>query len=485
MSGNVKHAPTALRGDIEGLRAIAVGMVLLYHARVPGISGGFAGVDVFFVISGFLITSLLVREVQRSGSISIPRFYARRARRLLPAATVVLVATGVVGYLVFPALSRAQLGSDILTSTFYVVNWSLAARSVDYLAEDATPSALQHYWSLSVEEQFYVFWPLLMIAAVILAKRRSGSPFRYMGLSLAAITFASLAWSIIQTQQNPSTAYFVTTTRVWELGFGALLAFAVVWLGGLPRAAAEILAAAGIVALVVATFAITAETPWPGSAALVPVLGTTAVIAAGCANPSTITGRLLGVRPMRFIGGISYSLYLWHWPLLVFMDELRPGTGLRGRLAVLGLAVALAYASKIFIEDPIRFNASLAKKPAKALLTGGVAMATSTAIGVAAIASAPTLQTELPEWAVGARALMVDPTSADPEQRADIDAALPSSGQVYPDPELAPEDVPELYADDCQVDVETSEALSCDYGDTSSDTVIAVVGDSKVGQWLP
>ncbi len=485
VSSSSKPKTSPLRGDIEGLRAIAVLMVLFYHARIPGISGGFAGVDVFFVISGFLITSLLVREVQLTGSISIPKFYARRARRLLPAATVVLVATGMVGFAVFPALTRAQLGSDILASTFYVVNWSLAARSVDYLAEDAVPSAVQHYWSLSVEEQFYVIWPLIMIAAVILARRTGGSRFRWMGLSLAAITGASLVWSIINTQSSPGTAYFVTTTRVWELGFGAMLAFGVTQLQSLPRMAAEALSAAGLVVLAVAAIFVSTDTPWPGLAALLPVLGTTAVIAAGCSRSATISARLLGVRPMRFIGGISYSLYLWHWPLLVFMDELRPGTGLRGRIAVLGLAVVLAYGSKILIEDPIRFSAPLAKNAGRALVAGAVAMSLSAGVAVAAIVTVPTLDSDLPSWAPGARALMVDPNSKDPKQLDDLSPALSSTGQVYPQPDLAPEDVPKLYDEGCQVGAEESEVVSCDFGDTTSGTVVAVVGDSKIGQWLP
>ncbi len=485
MSGPNERGQSGLRGDIEGLRAVAVIMVLLYHARIPGISGGFAGVDVFFVISGFLITSLLVREVQQTGRISITKFYARRARRLLPAATLVLIVTAIVGWVVLPADARVQLGREIIASTFYVVNWELAAQSVDYLAEDSSPSAVQHYWSLSVEEQFYVFWPLIMIAAISVAAAVRGRPFRYMAAALALVTAASLAWSVSSTMANPGTAYFATTTRVWELGFGALLAFVVGRLSRLPRGIAEAVSVSGLVLIGVAALFVTSATPWPGSAALLPVLGTTAVIAAGCAKRGTLVGRLLGVAPLRFIGGISYSLYLWHWPLLVFMDEVRPGTGLRGRIAVMFLGVALAYASKRLVEDPVRFRRSLAVSPPRALAWGGVAMATSTSVAAALMVTAPRLDSDLPSWAQGARALMVDPTAREPQQRADVASALPVSGKVYPSPGLATEDVPLLYDDGCQVEVEDVEPLSCDYGDTDSDTVIAVVGDSKVGQWLP
>ncbi len=472
--------PSGMRGDIEGMRAIAVGMVLLYHAQVPGVVGGFAGVDVFFVISGFLITSLLIREIDRSGTISILGFYARRARRLLPAATVVLLFVAISGPLVLSASVRADLGRDILGSTFYVVNWVLAARSVDYLAEDNQASALQHYWSLSVEEQFYVIWPLLMIFAVIVARRSRISRFHLMGALMVAITGVSLLYSIVHTGSSPGTAYFISTTRVWELGVGALLALALPGLQRLSRATSQITALVGLVAVGLSAVMITSETPWPGSAALLPVLGTAAVIAAGCAHTETLVGRLLGVAPMRFIGGLSYSLYLWHWPLLVFAEEMRPNISLIDRIVIVVAAVVLAYLTKRFIEDPIRFNRKIARKPRAALLGAGVAMTATTAAAVALVLSTPTLADEAPTAAVGAEALAGDVAATD-----EASVAVPTSGPVYPAPALAPEDVPELYTDDCQVPQDSTDVVTCDYGDTTADRVIALVGDSKVGQWLP
>ncbi len=473
--------PSAMRGDIEGMRAIAVGMVLLYHAQVPWVVGGFAGVDVFFVISGFLITALLIREIDRSGTISILGFYARRARRLLPAATVVLLFVAIVGPLVLSASVRADLGRDILGSTFYVVNWVLAARSVDYLAEDNQASALQHYWSLSVEEQFYVIWPLLMIFAVIMARRSRISRSHLMGALMLAITGASLLFSIVHTASSPGTAYFISTTRVWELGVGALLALALPKLQRLPRAISQITALGGLVAVGLSAVMITSGTPWPGSAALLPVLGTAAVIAAGCAHTETLAGRLLGVAPMRFIGGLSYSLYLWHWPLLVFAEEMRPEISLTDRIVIVVAAVVLAYLTKRFIEDPIRFDRRIARKPRAALLGAGIAMTATTAAAVALVLSTPTLADEAPTAAVGAEALAGDKAATDDE----TNVALPTSGPVYPEPALAPEDVPELYTDDCQVPQDSTDVVTCDYGDTTADRVIALVGDSKVGQWLP
>ena len=357
--------PRSFRGDIEGLRAIAVGLVLLHHVHFPGVTGGFAGVDIFFVISGYLITSGLLKEVQATGTVSIPRFYARRARRLLPAASLVLVFTAVVGLFVLTRNALADLASDVLTATFYVINWALAGRAVDYLAEDSAPSPLQHYWSLSVEEQYYVVWPLLIIAAAWVARRTRLRAMSLIGGVLAVLLLASLVHSITHTAADPATAYFYTTTRVWELAVGAMVAYLAPRSRGIPATAAQVMAAVGVVALVVAAVGYTTKTPWPGSAALLPVLGTALVIAAGCSTPNTLTGRLLGIAPMRFIGGISYALYLWHWPLLIFLAELRPESGLLERLVVVAVAIALSWATKLLVEDPVRYHKALSQSVPK------------------------------------------------------------------------------------------------------------------------
>ena len=274
------HAGTALRGDIEGLRAIAVGTVLLYHLGLPWLPGGFVGVDVFFVISGFLITSLLLRESTKTGTVSISDFYARRARRLLPAASTVLLFTAVVGWFVLPRAARGDLATDVVASTFYVVNWALANRSVDYLAEDSAPSPLQHYWSLSVEEQYYVVWPLMILVGLFLARRARLKAKPVLAAMLAATALASFVHSVLHTRAEPATAYFWTTTRVWELAIGALLAFLVVRLHGLGRWAAQALALAGLVLIGWSAVVLTSKSPWPGHLALLPTLGAAAIIAA-------------------------------------------------------------------------------------------------------------------------------------------------------------------------------------------------------------
>lgn len=541
-----RERPT-LRPDIEGLRAVAVLLVLLYHLGVPGLSSGFAGVDVFFVISGFLITAHLLRELEGSGRIRLGRFYARRARRLLPVATLVLVFTAVAGYLLLPAVDHRNLATDVFGAAIYVLNWGLALRSVDYLAEDAAVSPVQHYWSLSVEEQFYLVVPVLLIVVGWWALRRGADVRTAVGWTLLTIVVVSLGWSVWHTAGSPQTAYFVSTTRVWELAVGSLLAVCLPRVQELGRRPAEVLALVGAAMLVWSAVTITSATPWPGSAALLPVLGTAAVIAAGCRTQGTVVARLLGLSPLVWVGGLSYAIYLWHWPLVVYADTLGR-SGLWTGSVILALTVGLSWASRRYVEDPIRFGSLLSGASWRPLVMGSAAMAMSLLTAGAVWATVPTLE-DPPAEAAGARALQssapgadptpppADPTgqgeSADPDPlkggsagqqpsprpeptedaqqpssrpEAPDDGQQPSarpqpqpqpepepepeptfatSGEVYPEPELAVQDVPEYYSDGCQAtEAQTELLLDCVYGVPESDTVVAVVGDSKAGQWL-
>lgn len=473
-----------LRGDIEGLRAVAVGTVLLYHVGIPFIPGGFVGVDIFFVISGFLITSLLLREAVRTGGISIGDFYARRARRLLPAASVVLLFTAVAGWLVLPGPDRLNLGTDVIAATFYVINWALALRSVDYLAEDAAPSALQHYWSLSVEEQFYVVWPLIIIAGLFLARRTRMRPKPLLFGILGIIAAASLVYSVLHTRSDPATAYFYTTTRVWELAIGALLAFLVLRLTALPRLAAELLGGLGLLMILWSAFFLTSKTPWPGSWALVPTLGAACIIAAGCSTQATATARLLSLKPMVWIGGLSYAIYLWHWPLITLAQSAYPEVRIR-HLVVLGIiSIVLAWLTKHLVEDPIRFHPGLSAKASRGLLFGLASMIVTALVGTAVWATVPKLDENAK--VTGATSLVANPESDDWTIREDLDQVVTNSGTVTPDPAVAPEDVPSYYDDDCQVQPGDSAVdTSCVYGAEDGDKTIAMLGDSKMGQWFP
>src|SRR5690625_3732468 len=230
------HTPSsAFRPDIEGMRAVAIGLVLIYHAGLSQLPGGFVGVDVFFVISGFLITGLLIREIERTGRISLRRFYARRAKRLLPATGVVLIATSLLTWLTISAVEWRDFGLDIVASALYVVNWQLASRSVDYLAEDVGPSPVQHFWSLAVEEQYYIIWPVLLVLLAWWLRRRGSQRIRpYLGLAVMLLIGFSLAFSIYFTTVDPSRAFFVTPTRLWELGIGAAVAIGAGWWQRIP-----------------------------------------------------------------------------------------------------------------------------------------------------------------------------------------------------------------------------------------------------------
>ncbi|WP_130011815.1 acyltransferase family protein [Serinicoccus sediminis] len=480
-----------LRGDIEGLRAIAVLMVLAFHVGLPGAGGGFAGVDVFFVISGYLITSQLVREARRDGRVSLPRFYARRARRLLPAATLVLVVTTLAGWVLLPRGRHADLGTEVLAATGYVVNWLLAWREVDYLAEDQDPSLVQHYWSLSVEEQFYVVWPLLIIAVLWLVRRHRLRLLPTLTLALTVVVVASLTWSVVRTASSPGEAYFATTTRVWQLGVGALLVLLTSRLERLPQTVRAVLAVAGVAGIVLTLVAVDTGTPWPGTAAALPTLATAAVIAAGIHPDGTAVGRALGAAPLRLVGGLSYGLYLWHWPLLRLLAERVPESGLGLRLGVALLAAVLAWLTLHLVENPLRYSSALNRSARPALLAGAAAMGTSAALAGALVVSAPSLQLAdgaTTQGPVGALALVAPASRDTPDLELvdDLEAVTARVDQPVPDPAVADQDISLAYRAGCQVTTSGTELRSddaCTFGDPEGDTEVAVVGDSKMEQW--
>lgn len=465
-----------IRRDVEGLRAVAVGLVVLYHVGVPFVPGGFVGVDVFFVISGFLITGLLLRELERTGRISLLNFYARRAKRLLPAAGIVLVATALLVRIVESAVDWRTFGGDIAAAAGYVINWRLAERSVDYLAEDVGVSPVQHYWSLAVEEQFYIVWPLLILAVAWWVRRTGMSARRVMAVCLLAVLIPSLVWSIVMTENNPAEAYFVTSTRMWELAIGAMVAIGAARLKRLPRLIAAVIAWLGLAAIVAAGVGLSASVAWPGYAALLPTLGTAAVIAAGPSAGDAGPVRILGVRPALFIGGLSYSIYLWHWPIIVFAETSRGATGpLQGAVAV-AVTVVLAWLTLKIVENPIRFSAALRRSPRLALSVGANFTFVSIVAGLSLIiAVANVTRPAEQSQPSGAAVLGVSPATYVPPTQVET---------ITPDPILATADVPDAYADGCQADQETDEPVRCDYGEDSGAVAVALVGDSKALQWV-
>ncbi|MGO1544322.1 MAG: acyltransferase family protein [Gulosibacter sp.] len=482
-----KQSGSSFRPDIQGLRAIAVGVVLLYHAGVPLFGGGFIGVDVFFVISGFLITGGLLRSSLETGRIHLADFYAKRVRRIIPAATVVLAFTALATLAILPVTRWQDIGNEIIGSAFYFANWVFAS-STNYLDAENAASPVQHFWTLSVEEQFYIVWPLIMIAGLWFARkagRRNGADVpdgarirRYLEIGVWIVIIPSLAWSIYETATNPAPAYFVTSTRLWELGIGAAIAIYAPTLEQIGDRLGHLLGVFGLGAILLASVWFTATTPpFPGAAALLPTLGAAAVIIGGMRGRATQgVGSLLSLRPMRWIGDLSYSLYLWHWPLIVlgtflFGGSINPWQG----LMIVAISFLPAWLSYRYIEVPFR-NWELLKRRLHSALQLGLAFMLAAALLGAMLIAIPHQQAVAAADAAGAEVLVDDPDAAEPNDQAA--AFAPSLAEVD-------EDLPRIYADDCHESSENAVANPCVYGDPDGDTTVALVGDSHAAQWFP
>ncbi|WP_292702291.1 acyltransferase family protein [Microbacterium sp. 69-10] len=345
---------THVRGDIQGLRAVAVLMVFANHL-FGWPAGGFVGVDVFFVISGFLITGLLVREYERSGHISFTGFYSRRARRILPAAIVTLAITVGLSFVLFPASKAVGILWDGIASFFFVGNWRFAATGTDYFAA-GTPSPLQHFWSLSLEEQFYFVWPWLMLGILIigtrLVKRSVEGAIRATGIVMLVIVGVSFALAVMQSASEPTIAYFSTLTRVWELGVGAALAIFAPVFSRLPSPARDMMSWGGLAVIAGGMFVISPESTFPAPWGLIPVLGSALVLAAGIGTEPA-SSVLLNNPASRYIGDISYSLYLWHFPVIILGTAMFPAQGIWYFIGASAVGIVLAVLSFELIERPL------------------------------------------------------------------------------------------------------------------------------------
>jgi peptidoglycan/LPS O-acetylase OafA/YrhL len=484
---------STFRGDLEGLRAVAVILVLLYHAQISPFGGGYVGVDVFFVLSGFLITGILLRERQSSGAISLPGFYARRARRILPAAALVLLVTVIAAVLFMPPLTVPDTTRDAAAAALYVSNMRFGLQATDYLASQQAASPILHYWSLGVEEQFYVFWP----AIVLIVCKAGGSIGRRIGITALVISLVSLGLSIWMTDANAPWAFFSLPTRAWELGIGAILAVSGAWLTRIPVRVAAILGWAGLAAVAASGVVLNDATPFPGTAALLPTLGAAAVIVAGFSPAFVLApARLLGTAIPRYIGRISYSLYLWHWPLLVIPAAAAGAPlPLRERVALVGVAFVLSALSQRFIEDPIRHGRFVGVKPSRNLAMAGALTLTVAivSLGLGAATTAPSLAAS-PSGAVASDQASVN---------AIIDTALAStSGGVgaaglpktidrpvpaalQPSLANARDDLPLPYTDGCHLNPKGVDSPSCTYGDVNGPHTVVLFGDSHAAQWWP
>jgi peptidoglycan/LPS O-acetylase OafA/YrhL len=474
----LKPPKEGFRPDVEGLRAVAVGVVLLYHAGVPFAPGGYVGVDVFFVISGFLITGLLVRELEKTGSLSLARFYSRRAKRLLPLTVVVLAVVAVLSWLLLDPVRMDEVSMGIVASGLYVMNWLLAVRAADYFAAGLQASPVQHFWTLAVEEQFYLLWPALLLAAAWWCRRTGRGLRPVLVVAFAVVAVASLTYSIYSTELQAGAAYFSTLTRGWELALGGMLALVPASpLGRQPRWVAFALAWAGLGAIAYSTFRFNDDTLFPGYAALLPTLGTAAIIAAGIAATTAPAGpsRLLTLGPVRHVGRISYSWYLWHWPPLVFAATLWGKLSPLEGIAVLAVSYIPAVLSNRLVEKPFLHSKTLTRFPRKALALGGACTASSVALGLGLFALTPTIP-EAPEAQVAGAAALQGGQSLQKSAKA-----------VHPTPREAEskENRPQMYADGCHLNPPETEVPECVYGNPSSKTTVVLFGDSHAMQWFP
>jgi len=455
----------SFKPGIQGLRALAVLLVLVYHIWPSSMGGGYVGVDVFFVISGFLITGILYREAVGTGGIDVLGFYAKRIRRLMPAATGVLVAVAVCIVFV-PQVRHLDTARQIVGSALYFQNWLLASQAVDYLAAENAAGPLQHFWSLSVEEQYYIGWPLVFLAASALGKRISTS-MRTIYLAIISVAFVwSLAYSIYLTPRNPGWAYFSTLTRIWELALGgalAVLASNRQYVSA--RGLREALVVMGTISIIASAGLMTAATAFPGYAALAPTLGAAALLWVLSSNPGTLGSAVFGNRLMVYIGDISYSLYLWHWPVVVFakavlrVEEL----GWREGIVVLAIAFALAHTSKQLLED--RWRAAPVKLPGlwKTYALG------ITAIGLSLGAAASVYQGS--RGSAGSSATVADATAA--------------QVAFHPSPMEAEADMGRVYKMGCITTTLGTEVKDCSMISRPGAPRVVVVGDSHAVAWLP
>lgn len=470
-----KKKGSSFRADIQGIRAIAVTLVLACHASIPGTEGGYIGVDIFYVLSGFLITGLVVRELEKNGRVSIRDFYARRAKRLLPLAGTVLVFIALGSMAIFPLARQVEVGGDVWTAALYVVNWHFIIQGVDYFAaEEGLISPVQHFWSLSVEEQFYFVWPLVIMAAGYLAFRYRRPTRKVILAFIVPLALASLAYGIYFTNANPEASFFSTLTRGWELAFGAILAMVLPKHRiDMPGWLASLIGIAAIATLAWATWAMSAATPFPGTNALAPVLATVALLVVG-ASSRGITTRILSTRPFQYVGDISYAWYLWHWPFVVFalgiFDELTWGWLVVATL----LSWIPTHLSHKLIEDPIRRSKILNLRPNRALAIGAVFSVTAAAIGLY----------------VGSN--RIDVKILDQEQVAGAtvihDGNVPlarSVDAIRPNPLHANEDRGAMYEDGCLIIGPRTESGECVYGDPDGDRTLVLFGDSHSMMYMP
>jgi peptidoglycan/LPS O-acetylase OafA/YrhL len=441
------------RTDINGLRAVAVLAVVVYHAGIA-IPGGFTGVDVFYVISGYLISSLLLREVDRTGRVDLVEFWTRRMRRLVPALALVVTVTLGACLLILSPLVWGRLAWHAASAMLFVSNLLFPYQGQDYFSDSVTPSPFLHTWSLGIEEQFYIFWPLLILLAVAVARRTRVPSRRMLQLLFAGTFVVSLATSVWLTAAAPDWAFYVLPTRAWEFA-GAALVATLPWSRLAERSRLRpallraLLGTAGF-ALLALSFALVHETdPFPGTVALLPVGGALLVLAAGSvAAPGTWVDRVLDLPVLQRLGDVSYSWYLWHWPFVVLTTAAVQNDAIWIKVLASTAALGAAFATYRWVENPIRFSGAMRSWRRTAAVTLVIGLAVGGAVVGTRVATSAVLEREPYATAVATRAQ------------------------------------PASYG--CTGYTETTTGTEvCLLGDVTSTTTVLLLGDSHAMHWIP
>ena len=437
------------RDDIQGLRAIAVLLVVVYHSGLDFLPGGFIGVDVFFVISGYLIAGALTREITHSGSIDLFNFYARRARRLLPAAVLVILITIIVWRFIYSPLELYMFSSSAIATSLYLSNFWFAHLATDYLADHSNPNPLLHTWSLSVEEQFYLIWPFILLIFYKLATPAHRTMVIFWG-TIGASIVSFVACIKLTTYAQPW-AFFVCFTRFWEFGLGALCAIYRGKSMNTARPIANFCTTLGLALILFSGFQFSATTAFPGFAAILPVLGTALLLVYVSSNVTPFYFRLLANRFCKFLGNISYSLYLWHWPVFVLLGELGLNETFPWHLCGIFASVVLAQITYMFVENPIRFSKIFTASAARAYGLGFCLTVLCLAAGYIVRA----------------------------ESKAGLER--PAQKLLY----QIKTTIPKIYDDDCHYQFLDVQLKDCKYGNPSSEELVVLFGDSHAAHWFP
>ena len=465
--------------EIQVLRAVAVMLVVLYHYWPDTLTGGYVGVDAFFVISGYLITSHLLREVDRTGTVRLWAFYARRARRLLPAAIVVLVFVSLGTILLLPTDLWTSTAHELAASAFYVQNLWLASKAVTYSASNDVASPVQHYWSLSAEEQFYVVWPSLIIISCLVARRwLRGRTTTSIGGALLLVTVASFAVSVWATQTHRAAAYFITPTRAWEFGAGALVVLLMRSWAPTPTMA-RLLRWLGLAGLLGSAWFFSNATPFPGYAAALPVIGTAAIIVAGDTGRADPSDLLVRLRPVQWLGDVSYSVYLWHWPLLVFAPYvLRHNLRTPELVALIVLCLGISGLSKRFVEDAMGFWPSLTRTPRRTLSVAGAGMLVIVLVSGTQVFAAGVRERQTAVLLAG-----VSGTPCFGAPAMENRARCPEALKAMPLAAITKTDAPWAPDPGCRGIGSDLSVMACYWGTGKPSRVVALVGDSHAEHW--